>query len=53
MAPKRKLTRSSIKSEKGESSKSPGFETPNLTTPSPLASLEFPKNWFENHTAFG
>src|SRR5688500_11290391 len=53
MAPKRKLTRSSTKSEKGESSKSPMQETPIRSIPSPLSSLDVPKNWFENHTAFG
>ena len=53
MAPKRKLTRSSIKSEKGETSKSPMQETPTPFIPSPLTFLEVPKNWFENQTAFG
>ena len=28
-------------------------ETPTAFIPSPLTSLEVPKNWFENHTAFG
>ena len=41
------------KSEKGETLKSPRQETPTLSIPSPLTSLEVPKNWFENHTAFG
>ena len=48
-----KITRSSIKSEKDESSKSLGLETQNLIIPSLLASLEVPKNWFENQIAFG
>ena len=51
--PKRKLTRSSTKSEKGETSKSPMQETPTSFIPLPLTSLEVPKNWFKNHTAFG
>ena len=53
MAPKKKLTHFSTKSEKEESSKSPRQETPTPSIPSPLASLEVPKSWFENHTAFG
>ena len=53
MAPKRNLTRSSIKSKKGETSKSLMQETPTPFISSPLTSLEVPKNWFENHTAFG
>src|SRR5688572_14139710 len=53
MAPKRKLTRSSTKSEKGESSKSPMQETPISFIPSPLTAVEVPKSWFENHMAFG
>ena len=52
MAPKRKLTRSSKKSEKGKSSKCPGLETPNPSIPSPLTAVEVPKSWFENHMAF-
>ena len=53
MAPKRKLTRSSKKSERGESSKSPMNELTTLFIPSSLTSLEVPKNWFENNVAFG
>ena len=53
MAPKRKLTRSSTKSEKGETSKSPIQETPTPSIPSLLIAVEVPKSWFENHMAFG
>ena len=35
----------------GESFKTPGLDTPNPSIPSPLASLDFLKSWFENHTA--
>ena len=52
MAPKRKITRSFAKFEKGESSKTLGLETPNLSIPSPLTAVEVPKTWFENHTTF-
>lgn len=52
MAPKRKLTRSSIKCEKRESSTSQGLETPNPSIPSSLTVVEVPKSWFENHMAF-
>ena len=53
LAPKRKFARSATKSKKGESSKTPGFETLNLSIPSPLTTVEVPKSWFENHMAFG
>ena len=53
MSPKRKLTRSATKFEKGESSKTPGFKTPNASIPSPITVIEVPKSWFENHTTFG
>ena len=53
MAPKRRMTKSASKFEKGESSKTPMSEqvTPNI--PSPLNTLDVPKQWFENHTAYG
>ena len=47
------MNRSSTKSEKGESSKTPMTEPLTPTIPSPINSLEVPKHWFENHTAFG
>ena len=53
MAPKRKLTRSSTKTEIGETSKSPMQETPTPSIPSPLSAVKVPKSWFENHIAFG
>ena len=52
MAPKRKLTRSSTKFERGESSKSPMDEPITPSIPSPLSAVEVPKSWFENHMAF-
>ena len=53
MTPKRKLTRSSTKSEKGESLKSPRQEPTTPSIPSPLIIVEVTESWFENHMAFG
>ena len=53
MSPKRKLNRSAKKFKKGETSRTPIQDTPTPTIPSPLNSLEVPKRWFKNHTAFG
>ena len=53
MALTRKLTHSSIKSKKGESSKSPGVEALSPSIPSPLTTVEVPKSRFENHMALG
>ena len=53
MASKRKLTRSSTKSERGESSKSPMEEPITPSILSPLSAVDVPKSWFENHMAFG
>ena len=50
MAPKRK---SGTKYEKGESSKTKKSESVTPAIPSPLNSLDIPKQWFENHTAYG
>ena len=52
MAPKRRMSRSSSKSEKGESSKSQMAE-PITPVVSPLHTFDVPKQWFENHTAYG
>ena len=52
MAPKKKMNKCGTKSEKGESSKT---KMPEPITPiihSPLNSLDVPKQWFENHTAY-
>ena len=38
---------------KGESSKSLMIESTTPFIPSPLTSLDVPKTWFKNHTAFG
>ena len=53
MAPKRKLTRSSTKSERSESSKSPMTEQITSSFRSPLCDVAVPKSWFENHVGFG
>ena len=52
MAPKKRLSKSSSKYEKGESSRTPMAE-PVSPVPSPLNTFEVPKIWFENHTAYG
>ena len=53
MAPKRNLNKSGSKSEKGESSKSKRAEPVTPIIHSPLNTLDVPKQWFENHTAYG
>ena len=47
------MNKSATKSEKGELSKTPMTEPVTPTIPSPLNSLDVPKQWFENHTAYG
>ena len=51
MAPKRRLSKSSSKHEKGESSRVNEPISPVI--PSPLNTIDIPKIWFENHTAYG
>ena len=52
MDPKRKFTRSSTKSKRGESSKSPMDKPITSSIPSPLSDVVVPKSWFENHITF-
>ena len=47
------MNKSGSKSKKGESSKSKMAEPITPIVHSPLNSLEVPKQWFENHTAYG
>ena len=52
MAPKKRLSKSSPKPVKGESSRTPIAE-PVSPISSPLHTSDIPRIWFENHTAYG